>query len=290
MQEHDSMLLSKLSLLIPENDFHIQMHAHGDNSRHYRHHHDYYEINFYLGDEDSVYQCGKTVYPLHKGDIVFCCMFESHIMDFQKNDGHARFSIGIEPQILWSYSKKIENLYQMFSPQNPYYPIMHADTMQLQKYLRMIEELRQLDSTPGEQIISSAIVHRILGCLYCDLHLEDSPDTASFQHIRLVGSILHYVEQNLSEKLFLQDIAEKYNYSVTYISKLFKNVTGSSLVSYIIEKRIARARQLMYEDLEITEIAERVGYHNYSNFYKAFKKAVGISPEEYRRQLNTFGK
>ena len=72
MQEHDSMLLSKLSLLIPENDFHIQMHAHGDNSRHYRHHHDYYEINFYLGDEDSVYQCGKTVYPLHKGDIVFC--------------------------------------------------------------------------------------------------------------------------------------------------------------------------------------------------------------------------
>ena len=38
------------------------------------------------------------------------------------------------------------------------------------------------------------------------------------------------------------------------------------------------------------EIAERVGYHNYSNFYKAFKKAVGISPEEYRRQLNTFGK
>ena len=120
--------------------------------------------------------------------------------------------------------------------------------------------------------------------------MEDSPDTASFQHIHLVGSILHYVEQNLSEKLFLQDIAEKYNYSVTYISKLFKNVTGSSLVSYIIEKRIARARQLMYEDLEITEIAERVGYHNYSNFYKAFKKAVGISPEEYRRQLNTFGK
>ena len=50
------------------------------------------------------------------------------------------------------------------------------------------------------------------------------------------------------------------------------------------------ALQLMYEDLEITEIAERVGYHNYSNFYKAFKKAVGISPEEYRRQLNTFGK
>ena len=117
------------------------------------------------------------------------------------------------------------------------------------------------------------------------MHLEVGPDTASLQHIRLVGSILHYVEEHLAEPLSLQQVAQQYNYSVTYVSKLFKSVTGSSLVSYIIEKRIGRAKQLMYENIKIMQIAERVGYHNYSNFYKAFKKATGISPEEYRRQL-----
>ena len=289
MQSRDSRLLSKLSLLIPENDFHIQMHEHGSNSSFYYHHHDYYEITFYLGDQDAPYRKDGTVYNIRKGDVIFCRMFESHIMDCASNEGRARFCIGIEPRILWSYSKKSANLYQLFSPQNPHYPIMHVDMLQLQKYLRMIADLRQLGDSAGEQVIASSIIHRMLGSLYCDLHLEQFPDTTTLQHIRLVGSILHYVEQNLSEPLSLQEIAEKYNYSVTYISKLFKSVTGSSLVSYIIEKRIARARQLMYEDIEIMEIAERVGYHNYSNFYKAFKKSTGISPDEYRRQLTGSG-
>ena len=285
MPARDSKLLSKLSLLIPENDFHIQMHDHGVSNSFYYHHHDYYEITFYLGDQDVVYRKDDAAYTISKGDIIFCRMFEGHIVDCPNNDSHARFCIGIEPRILWTYSKKSANLYHLFSSQNDHYPILHVDMLQLQKYLRMIEELRQLGGSPGEQVVASSIVHRLLGCLYCDIHLEQAPDTTALQHIRLVGSILHYVEQNLSEPLSLQDIAEKYNYSITYISKLFKSVTGSSLVSYIIEKRIARARQLMYEDLEIMEIAERVGYHNYSNFYKAFKKSTGSSPEEYRRQL-----
>ena len=50
MQGQDSKLLSKLSLLIPENDFHARMHESGLNSSFYYHYHDYYEITFYLGD------------------------------------------------------------------------------------------------------------------------------------------------------------------------------------------------------------------------------------------------
>ena len=173
----------------------------------------------------------------------------------------------------------------MFSEQNPHYPILHLDMIRLQKYLRLIEEFRGLGNSPGEQVIASSIVHRMLGCLYCDMALEMSHDTAHLQHVRLVGSILHYIEENLAETISLRAIAKQYNYSVTYISKLFKNITGSSLVSYIIEKRIGRAKQLMYENIEIMQIAERVGYRNYSNFYKAFKMATGVSPEEYRRRL-----
>ena len=285
MQGQDSKLLSKLSLLIPENDFHARMHESGLNSSFYYHNHDYYEITFYLGEEDAIYLKGDVTYTIHKGDIIFCRMFDSHIIDCEYNEGHLRFSIGIEPRILGNYSKKSANLYLMFSSQNPNYPILHLDMLQLQKYLHMIDEFQQLGSSPGEQVIASSIVHRILGCLYCDMHLEVGPDTASLQHIRLVGSILHYVEEHLAEPLSLQQVAQQYNYSVTYVSKLFKSVTGSSLVSYIIEKRIGRAKQLMYENIEIMQIAERVAYHFYSNFYKAFKKATGISPEEYRRQL-----
>jgi len=285
MQSDDLKLLSKLSLSIPENDYHVKRHASGKNPTHYYHYHDYYEIIFYLGENPCPYRDGDTYYTLRRGDVIFYRMFNNHIVDCAENDGFMRFNIGIEPRILGNYSKRAANLYLMFSDQNPHYPIMHLNEAQLQKYVQMLEEFYQLGDTPGEQIIASAILHHILGCLYCDMGLETIQDSANLQHVRLVGSILHYIEENLSEPLSLQDIAQHYNYSVTYISKLFKNVTGSSLVSYIIEKRISRARHLMYENLEIMQIAEQVGYRNYSNFYKAFKKATGTSPEEYRRQL-----
>lgn len=288
MEAQDTRLLSKLSLLIPENDYHAAMHECDQNASFYEHYHDYYEITFYLGDQEALYRKEATTYTVQKGDVIFCRMFESHIMDCAENEGHMRFCIGIEPRILGNYSKKRANLYQMFSEQNAHYPIMHLDMMQLQKYLRLIEEFRGLGSSPGEQVIASSLVHRMLGCLYCDMEMEMDQDTIRLQHVHLVGSILHYIEENLAEMISLQAIAKKYNYSITYISKLFKGVTGSSLVSYIIEKRIARAKQLMYENIEIMQIAERVGYRNYSNFYKAFKKATGVSPEEYRRRLAVY--
>ena len=42
--------------------------------------------------------------------------------------------------------------------------------------------------------------------------------------------------------------------------------------------------EMLYDDMEIMRVAEKVGYRNYSNFYKAFRKAVGCGPEEFRKK------
>ena len=57
------------------------------------------------------------------------------------------------------------------------------------------------------------------------------------------------------------------------------------IIKLIGEGGMANVYLALDENLEIMQIAEQVGYRNYSNFYKAFKKATGTSPEEYRRQL-----
>ena len=161
---------------------------------------------------------------------------------------------------------------------------MHLDMVRMQKYLWMIEEFQQLGNSPGEQIIASSIIHRMLGSLYCDLKPENHQGTASLQHMDMVGSIIHFIEQNLDQDLSLDRVAQHYNYSPAYISRIFKEITGSSLVRYIIEKRIGCAKQMLYDDMEIMRVAEKVGYRNYSNFYKAFRKAVGCGPEEFRKK------
>ena len=60
MMEKDAKLLSKLSLMISENEFHALLHAQGKNQTDYYHYHDYYEILFYLGEREVRYE--KEVY------------------------------------------------------------------------------------------------------------------------------------------------------------------------------------------------------------------------------------
>ena len=238
MMEKDAKLLSKLSLMISENEFHALLHAQGKNQTDYYHYHDYYEILFYLGEREVRYEKDNWSTVIRKGDVVFCRMFENHIVDCAENEGHLRFCVGIEPHLLGGFSKKDASLYLLFSNQNPNYPVMHLDMVRMQKYLWMIEEFQQLGNSPGERIIASSIIHRMLGSLYCDLKPENHQGTASLQHMDMVGSIIHFIEQNLEPReqkiltyryglynvrpLPQREVAKKLDISRSYVSRIEK--------------------------------------------------------------------
>ena len=59
--------------------------------------------------------------------------------------------------------------------------------------------------------------------------------------------------------------------------------TNKGIYEYILYKRILKAKELMYSDISLTEIAFTCGFGDYSNFLRAFKKITGTSPKEYRR-------
>ena len=56
-----------------------------------------------------------------------------------------------------------------------------------------------------------------------------------------------------------------------------------SVFSYLATKRIALAEQLLEDGLPANEVAERVGFHDYSVFYRAYKKTTGRSPSQVKR-------
>ena len=72
--------------------------------------------------------------------------------------------------------------------------------------------------------------------------------------------------------------------SIGHLSTLIKKETGMSFTEYITEKRMEDAKKLLLkEELSIEEVAEKVGYHDYFYFTKAFKKYAGVSPSIYRK-------
>ena len=100
---------------------------------------------------------------------------------------------------------------------------------------------------------------------------------ASIQKVR------DYVQNNLGEDLSLNSLADMVFFNPKYLSRLFKQVTGSNLSDYINEKKLIKAKGLLKQShIKIHEIAKAVGYSSGPYFTKFFKKGATITPQEYR--------
>lgn len=105
----------------------------------------------------------------------------------------------------------------------------------------------------------------------------------------LMEEAVDYIEQNFwDDQLGAAELAGKLHISAQYFGQLFLEFTGKSVSEYIIQVRMEKARNylLARPDLEIMEVAKKVGYHSASYFSTAFKKYYGVTPSRLRSSLN----
>lgn len=104
------------------------------------------------------------------------------------------------------------------------------------------------------------------------------------QQSHILEKIQRYLEENYSKDISLDTVAEVVNLSTSYLSFIFKEVSGKNFVDYVNEFRVEKAKQFLDEtSLNVSQIAEKVGYNSANSFSKVFKKYVGISPGQYRK-------
>lgn len=108
----------------------------------------------------------------------------------------------------------------------------------------------------------------------------------------LISHVLSYLDNNFARyDLSLDSVASIVGINPSYLSALFKKVTGVNFTAYITDKRISAAKELMKDPLRTAgEIASLTGYESASYFTRAFKKKTGMTPTEYRKSLNKGGK
>ena len=103
----------------------------------------------------------------------------------------------------------------------------------------------------------------------------------------IVSNVIEQIHQNYAKNLMLKDIADEFNYSLPYLSKLFKDKTMLTFQLYLQKTRINEAcRLLANTDEKVQTIAKMVGYSDIIFFSKLFKKYNGVTPKQFRQQMN----
>lgn len=97
--------------------------------------------------------------------------------------------------------------------------------------------------------------------------------------------VLPYIEKHISEPFSVSEIAEHVSLNPQYMMRIFKKITGLSFLEYVTNRRIELAKEMLLStSWSIEKISEKLGYCSYTYFSKVFKKNIGKSPGEYRKQ------
>jgi len=131
---------------------------------------------------------------------------------------------------------------------------------------------------PRSPIVEVACLLRMLG------HVLQSPKTPSKQRDTMrVQRAVAYLHDHLAEPLDLDQLAEVSDLSRSHLTRLFRQHTGHTPMTYLRRARIERARQLLADvDLSIKQIARRCGFDDAYHFSRVFRQIDGLSPTLYR--------
>ncbi len=100
-----------------------------------------------------------------------------------------------------------------------------------------------------------------------------------------IEQVCAYLAANYRQKFSLTEVAARFYLSPYYLSRLFRRVTGQSIVDYLNNRRIEAAQKLLETtELSISAIAEQTGFASAAHFRRVFREVMDISPLQYRKK------
>jgi YesN/AraC family two-component response regulator len=119
--------------------------------------------------------------------------------------------------------------------------------------------------------------------LSCGLELMDDKKSILVEKIKaVIIELVHYTDDMI--KINLSDyISQKLNHNYSYLSNLFSEVKGTSIEKYYLENKIEKVKELLvYDELNLTEIAYKLHYSSVAHLSSQFKKMTGLTPSHFK--------
>jgi AraC-like DNA-binding protein len=144
----------------------------------------------------------------------------------------------------------------------------------------------------GEAVIEEEISEEVRGKLQLALLrsglelLEDRKSILIEKIKNIIVEMIHYSEEAPTTN-FSDFLSSKLNYDYNYLSNLFSEVKGTTIGHFIVAHKIERAKELLvYDELTLTEIAEKLHYSSVAHLSNQFKKVTGLTPSFFKQMKN----
>ncbi|MEK3917618.1 AraC family transcriptional regulator [Paenibacillus sp. FSL H7-0331] len=249
------------------------------------HSHNSYEI-YYLRSGERYYFIKDRSYHVRKGDIVLIQPNVLHKTMQAEFPNHERFLINFREDFIHGIHQQIvPDLLRIFDEQ----PVIHPNPRELAMAESIIEKMmrEQKLAEPGAAGYNKLLLSELLLLLY--RHAEQTGSTSQpAEHPttlhRKVSDIVKYINEHFREPLSLKALAEHFHISSYYLCRIYKEVTGFTVIEYVNQLRVQEAQKLLKTTrYSVTGITEKVGFESSTHFGRIFKSLCGLSPLQYRK-------
>ena len=248
------------------------------------HHHDIYEI-IYVKKGDIDFYIEEKKYQLTDGDLLLIPPNVLHKLVFTKGNECKRYIINFTKEYCNKFLTTNTNILTIFNLITE--KGMHKISLfpeKRKKFETIFESMSEncFSNEYGDDLkfaINFAEIMLTTNRIYMNLPEKDLIQ----ENINdpYVTKIIEYINEHISEKITLDDIASNLSLSISRISHLFKNLTGTSIVNYIIKKRLVMSKELLKSGETIKKTCYKCGFPDETSFFKYFKQEFNITPKKY---------
>ncbi len=247
------------------------------------HHHDFYEVFFFLGGKVT-YRAEGQLYHLRPGDILLINPMVLHqpIIASDSPD-YERIILWVDKAYLEQIAGDEGALSRCFEGAERIRLLHLPSSVQRVEMTELLGRLVRecYGNEHGSSLYAEGLFLQIMVelnrlALHAGSRTEGEQDAPS-----LVASLLDYINEHYSENLSLEGLAKRFFISKYHLSHEFSRAIGTGVYRYIMLRRLTTAKQLLSEGDAPGEVYIRCGFKDYTSFFRAFKAEYGISPKAF---------
>lgn len=245
------------------------------------HYHDFYKILIFFNGTVSYSVEGKY-FDLQPEDIVLVSAGEIHRPVIHSDIPYERIVVYLSRDFFENYRCEDYDLFHCFQEA----AAAGSSLIRIEETARpLFASLnKELARSCQEQEFASSLYQKVKFIEYLILLNRSLLSHNTFcvlasDYNQTVLDIMNYINENITEDLDIDLIAEHFYLTRFYIMHLFKSETGITIGKYISEKRLFMARKLIQRGISVTDACYQSGFRNYSAFYRAFKNKYHYSPK-----------